>query len=531
MLKVFLITVCLLVLSNHSESQTRYPIIPYPNKLVEAEGEFEFKGMLSVIFDGAFKSEMETMGKIFEEEYFTRLGPSKNGNLVVKKNSSMGREAYKLTITKDKILIESNSGTGCFYAFQTIRQLMKLTGSGSYQIATCTIEDSPAYPWRSYMLDEGRKFQGKEVVKKLLDQMALIKMNVFQWHLTEDPGWRIEIKKYPMLTQIGAWRDSSKYFTQRYDSLKGKWDWSELLSDPNPTGGFYTQEDIKEIVAYAAKRHITIVPEIEMPGHAIAAIAAYPWLCYGKEQVKVFTEMIGITKYAFNVADPKVNQFLEDVLSEVMALFPGKIIHIGGDEVKYDTWKDNPDIKKLMDKESLTSYSDVQVYFTNQISNFLKQKGFRMMGWNEILGNVHLDGGVQKVNSQLAPETIVQFWKGDSTMLKEALANGYDVVYSRSIHTYLDLPRITLVDAYNLSPVPRNITRQQTSHFIGIGCQMWGECTPRIVDVYQNTFPRIAAYAEVGWTNEQNKDFDRFTDALVKLKKYWDKNGIYYLEE
>ncbi len=163
MLKVFLINVCLFVLSNHSESQTRYPIIPYPNKLVEAEGEFEFKGKLSSNFDSSFKSEMETVGKILEEEYFSRLVPSKNGDLVVRQNSSMGKEEYKLTVTKNKILIESSSGTGCFYAFQTIRQLMKLTGSGTYQIPVCTIEDSPAFAWRAFMLDEARNFKGRKL--------------------------------------------------------------------------------------------------------------------------------------------------------------------------------------------------------------------------------------------------------------------------------------------------------------------------------------------------------------------------------
>ena len=234
MLKVILITVCLLVLSNHSESQTRYPIIPYPNKLVEAEGEFEFKGMLSVIFDGAFKSEMETVGRIFEEEYFTRLVPSKNGNLVVRQNSSLGKAAYKLTVTKNEMLVEASSGSGCFYAFQTIRQLMKLNGKGTYQVLACQIEDQPAFSWRSFMLDDGRHFKGMQVVKQLLDEMALLKMNVFHWHLTEDQGWRIEIKKYPKLTEIGSYRDSTEINH-----------FSSNIYDGKPHSGFYTQVEIK----------------------------------------------------------------------------------------------------------------------------------------------------------------------------------------------------------------------------------------------------------------------------------------------
>ena len=510
------------------QAQRNYSIIPYPNKLVEGVGEFEFKGDLIIEYPIEFKPEMELLKSLFKEEYSTNFIFSKRAQLIVKTNNTLEKETYLLNIKTDKIIVEASTGSGCIYAFQTIRQLMKLTGHGSFRIPACTLEDKPRFSWRSYMLDEGRQFVGKKSVLKLLDQMMLLKMNIFHWHLTEDAGWRIEIKKYPLLTKIGSWRDSTTYFTQRYDSLKKKLDWSKLLSDPNPTGGFYTQEDIKEIVAYAAARHIIVVPEIEMPGHAIAAIAAYPWLCNGKEQLKVFTEMIGISKYAFNVADPKTKQFLEDVLSEVMALFPGKIIHIGGDEVKYDTWKNNLDIKKLMEKEGITSYSDVQVNFTNQISNYLERNGFRMMGWNEIIGNVHVDGGEQKVTSKLASKTIIHFWKGDSVLLANALSKGYDVVYSRNIHTYLDLPptRIRLSDAYNFSPIPNNLTKEQEKHIIGIGCQMWGECNPSIIDVYYHTFPRIAAYAEVGWTNEQTKDFNRFSKSIIPLIKYWEKQGI-----
>ncbi len=531
MLKVFLINVCLFVLSNHSESQTRYPIIPYPNKLVEAEGEFEFKGKLSSNFDSSFKSEMETVGKILEEEYFSRLVPSKNGDLVVRQNSSMGKEEYKLTVTKNKILIESSSGTGCFYAFQTIRQLMKLTGSGTYQIPVCTIEDSPAFAWRAFMLDEARNFKGKEVVKDLLDQMAHLKMNVFHWHLTDDQGWRIQIKKYPLLTEVGAWRDSTRLRKNLWRDERWHWDDTGVYSDQSH-GGFYTQDEIREIVAYATKKHITIVPEIDMPGHAMAAIAAYPWLVSTGERIKV-PSSLGIKKLAYNVANKKVYTFLEDVLTEVMDLFPGKIVHIGGDEVKYDTWKGNSDVDKLMKQQGLKTYPDVQVYFTNRIASFIEKKGFRMMGWNEILGNVHVEEGEKAAKSQLTKSSIIHFWKGDSLLFSEALTKGYDVVNAISKRTYLDLSgkRNPINSAYLFSPVPKGLTSEQRKHVLGLGCQMWGETSPTVRMMQGFTFPRIAAYAEVGWTKEENKDFERFSKSLSKLKLYWDRKGIFYLEE
>ena len=542
MLKVIFLFVCLNIFSNYTQSQNRYPIIPYPNKLVEVEGEFEFKNNLTIDIPDAFKIEMETVGLIFKEEYFTNLIPSKIGKFIVRQNRALGKEAYKLTVTKDKILIEASSGTGCFYAIQTIRQLMKLTGKGSYQVPNCQIEDQPTFPWRAYMLDEARNFQGKEVVKKLLDQMGLLKMNIFHWHLTDDQGWRIEIKKYPLLTEVGAWRDSTQSRKLLFSDEKWRWV-NDKKWDSYAKGGYYTQEDIREVVAYAAKRHIVIVPEIEMPGHAMAAITAYPWLLSSGEQIKVPTTF-GIKDYAYNVANPKVYSFLEDVLKEVMQLFPGKIIHIGGDEVKYNSWKDSPDIKALMEKEGLKTYADMQIYFTNRISAFIEKSGFRMMGWNEIMGNVHVvqnelsnnksaGKNEQDAKSKLAPGSIIHFWKGDSLLLVDALNKGYDVVNSKSVYTYLDYPigRTSISKAYHFSPIPQGVDREQAIHILGLGCQMWGEVTPKAVDVFQYTFPRIAAYAEVGWTNEQNKNFDRFTGALVKMKKYWDKEGIYYLED
>jgi hexosaminidase len=381
------------------------------------------------------------------------------------------------------------------------------------------------------MLDEARNFKGKKVVKEILDQMALLKMNVFHWHLTDDQGWRIEIKKFPLLTEVGAFRDSTRLRKMVWRDERWHWVDSEVYSD-RANGGYYTQEDIRELVAYASARHITVIPEIEMPGHATAAIAAYPWLMYPPKQVKV-PSSLGIKKLAYNVADEKVIGFLQDVILEVMELFPGKILHIGGDEVKYDTWKDNSAIKKLMEKEKLKNYADVQIHFTNQISTFIEKNGFRMMGWNEILGNVHVEEGEKSAQLELSKKSIINFWKGDSLLFIDALTKGYDVVNARSIYTYLDFPgkRTPISVAYNFSPAPRGITNEQRKHVLGFGCYMWGETSPTVRLMQGYTFPRIAAYAEAGWTRDINKDFVRFSSALVRMKEYWDKKGIYYKEE
>lgn len=502
-------------------AQGAYPVIPYPNKLVKADSLFEFKSALTLTLPKAFKSELGVMTSIFADEYSTKVVFTPNGKLSFKQNKQLGDEAYKLTVSSDKIEVEASTTTGCFWAVQTIRQLMKLTGRGSYTVAGCQIEDRPAYKWRAFMLDEVRNFKGKEIVKGLLDQMALLKLNIFHWHLTDDQGWRIEIKKYPLLTEVGAWRDSTQLFqTKKYD--------------PYAHGGFYSQEDVKEIVAYAAKLHITIVPEIEMPGHASAAIAAYPWLGANGEKIKVPNNFgDGRNDYAFNVADEKVYYFIEDVLKEVMTLFPGKVIHIGGDEVNYEAWGKSEAVNALMKKEGFKTYSDVQMYFTNRVSNFIGKKGRRMMGWNEIMGNVNVAKQEEFATTSLAKSSIIHFWKGDPKLLNDAIEKGYDVVNSDYTYTYLiyTYEDISLEKAYSFNPTPKGINVEQAKHILGMGCQMWGERIPKVTEMYRQVYPRIAAYAEDGWTDDSNKNFGRFKQALEKLKHYWNSKGISYFDE
>lgn len=351
--------------------------------------------------------------------------------------------------------------------------------------------------------------------------MAFLKMNTFHWHLTDDQGWRIEIKKYPLLTQIGAFRDSTQLENSRSNKYLQK-----------PHGGFYTQEEIKEIIRYADRLHIRIIPEIEMPGHAGAAIASYSWLgCTGKP-IPVPCKF-GVNYDILDVTNPEVYSFIEGVLDEVINLFPSPIIHIGGDEVKYDHWKASSAITQYMEKNKIKNPAELQIDFTNKISRMLSQKGKRMIGWNDITGDkIHNFQAEDETGSsaQLAPGTIVQFWKGDSTLIRKTLEKGFDIVNSYHIYTYLDYTykKTPLEKAYSFSPIPENIPAELKKHILGLGCQMWTEWLPTCESAQKMIFPRIAAHAETGWTAPESKNFTRFSNALQGLLKHWDKVGIKY---
>lgn len=373
------------------------------------------------------------------------------------------------------------------------------------------------------MLDEARYFKGKEQVKLLLNEMAYLKMNIFHWHLVDDQGWRIEIKKYPKLTEIGSKRKSTQI---------GPLQWESPIQSAESHEGFYTQDEIKEIVAYAKVRNITIVPEIEMPGHSTAAIASYSWLGTSKKEIEVPIKF-GVGKDVYDVTNPRVTQFLRDVLDEVMELFPSKVIHIGGDEVKYNHWKNSSSVKQYMSKKNLKTPADLQVYFTNSISKYLQSKGRRMMGWNEIMGhNLHeyQDKSDTKTSQKLAKESIVHFWKGDVELATTAAKNGYEIVNSLHSSTYLDYryKNLPLSKSYAFNPIPKDLSNEYHDKVIGLGCQMWGEWIPTDGEMHYKVFPRIAAYAEVGWTNLEKKDFSDFKINLKNLQKRWSAKDIYF---
>jgi hexosaminidase len=502
-------------------------IIPYPLRVETKSGSFNLNHSSGILYIGNCQKEAAFLKAVLEKENHGSLpaepfSASTFENPIIctvnaKQNEGMGSEGYDLTVSVDKVQINAASPAGVFYAIQTLRQII----TGSNFIPCCHIYDKPRFGWRSFMLDEGRHFKGEQVVKQLLDQMALLKMNVFHWHLTDDQGWRIEIKKYPKLTTIGSKRDSTQTGA-----------WGSKAYDGVPHEGFYTQQQIRDIVRYAADRHINIVPEIEMPGHASAAIAAYPFLGAENKPIKVPVSF-GVQYNVFNVADERVQKFIKEVLEEVMALFPSKVIHIGGDEVRYDQWKSSPQVQAYLKQQGLSSPADLQVSFTNGISHLLENKQRRMMGWNEILGGkIHdyNDNQDAVAREKLSKTAIVQFWAGDTSLITTAAEAGYDIVNSFNEFTYLDYDykSISLEKAYSFEPVPATLPARDTARILGLGCQMWGEWIPTVDRMNQQVYPRLAAYAEIGWTSRDNKNYKRWTAGLPALEARWSRDGIHY---
>lgn len=501
-----------------------YSILPQPQEISYTPGIFKMSKQPVIAFAGDLGDEAQLLKMALSSDF--QMEPTVKGSGKGDINLELDpavlpdkKEGYRMDVASGKVTIKANSKEGILNGVQTLRQVIK-EKDGKLVVQQATIEDYPAFSWRAFMLDEGRYFKGKEVVKNILDQMSQLKMNVFHWHLTNDQGWRIEIKKYPKLTEVGAFRDSSEINHFNSDVYDGK-----------PHGGFYTQEDIKEIVDYASKRHITIVPEVSMPGHASAAIAAYPWLGTSGKQIKV-PGKFGVHYEVLNVSDPKVLQFLDDVTNEVIALFPGQVFHIGGDEVKYDQWKSSPAIRSYMAKKGLKTPAELQVYFTNEISNMLAAKDRRMMGWNEITGDklheYQSSTDTKDVEQQLAKGTIVHFWKGDTALIRKTIDKGYDIVNSYHEYTYVDYSyeSIPLSKAYAFNPVPAGLTPEEQNRVLGLGCQMWGEFIPTVESMNLKIYPRIAAYAETGWTGTDKKDYNRFLKSLDYFKKKWADEGI-----
>ncbi|WP_299557346.1 beta-N-acetylhexosaminidase [Seonamhaeicola sp.] len=510
-------------------------IIPRPQKITIGVDSFVLNRQVKINYVPESKKSALYLQKQFKEllggslELVETKKPKANG-IQFKYIKDLSKEGYKLIVSKNNIQIWASNGTGWFYGVQSLIQLLSngtnpIDDVSSLTVPSLIIQDTPRFPWRAFMLDESRHFKGMDQVKKLLGEMAYLKMNVFHWHLVDDQGWRIEIKKYPLLTEIGAERSSTQV---------GPLKWNSPIQTGEAHKGFYTQEQIKEIVQYAAERHITVVPEIEMPGHSSAAIASYSWLGTTKKETNVPVRFgIGAGTDVYDVSNSRVYQFLTDVLDEVMALFPSQVIHIGGDEVEYSYWKSSRSVAKYMDERGLQTPAELQIHFTNSISQYLKSKGRRMMGWNDILGdNIHdyQDEEDTKSNQELAPGTVVHFWKGDIALATKAVSDGFEIVNSLHSETYLDYAydNIDLARAYAFDPIPKGLDKAYHPQVIGTGCQMWTEWTPTIGQMHYQIFPRIAAYAEVGWTELKHKNYNNFKVALKGLEQRWGQKGIRY---
>ena len=421
-----------------------------------------------------------------------------------------GRESYRLDVTPRGIVIAASSRAGLFYGAVTLWQLLTATpGGGAAAIPAVRIADSPRFSWRGLMLDSVRHFQPPPFIKSFIDAMALHKLNVLQWHLTDDQGWRLQIRRYPRLTAIGAWRVPAGAGAKDIDPATGK---------PRLYGGFYTQDDVRGIVAYAKARNVTIVPEIEMPGHATAAIVAYPALGAAAAPPRAVPERWGVFDNLYNVDDSTFT-FLENVLTEVMALFPGRFIHVGGDEAVKDQWKASKEVQARMTALGIANADALQGYFTARIGKFLAAHGRRLMGWDEIL-----QGGVP-------PDAAITSWRGIDGAVAAAKA-GHDAVLAPAPTLYFDNRQaegpdeppgrgaiVSLKDVYDFNPAPAALTPDQQRHILGLEATIWTEHIRTADRVDYAAFPRAAALAERGWSPAA--DWDSFRARLpVQFARY-----------
>jgi hexosaminidase len=488
-------------------------IIPRPAKMEVGTGSFQIGPRTSIVFDSQ-SSETPEVGEFLAAKIGRSTGLSldvrpaagripedavllRTGDFLAK----LGTEGYQLSVSKRGISIEAASPAGLFYGVQTLLQLLpaEVEGGGKeevvpWRVPFIKIEDRPRFVWRGAHLDVGRHFFPKEFIKKYIDLLAMYKMNTFHWHLTEDQGWRIEILKYPRLTEVGAWR-------------------RESMDDGIPHGGFYTQDDIREVVAYAKKRFIMIVPEIEMPGHCLAALAAYPELSCSGGPFDVCTEW-GVFNDVYCAGNEKTFEFLQDVLTEVSGLFPGKFVHIGGDEVPKLRWQNCVKCQEKIKAEGLQGEDELQSYFIKRIEAFLSGKGKRLVGWDEIL-----EGG-------LAPNATVMSWRGIAGGIAAA-KSGHDVVMSPTSHCYFDyyqglfdepwaiggfLP-IDMVYAYE--PVPAELPAEQARHILGAQANIWTEYLSESQQVEYMLLPRLLALSEVVWSEKSLRSFADFSRRIV----------------
>lgn len=449
--------------------------------------------------------------------------PSRAKNIIQltlnSKPDTLGKEGYTLEVTPDKIILAANEANGLFYGMQTIWQLLPPTKTDvPVAIAALSIADKPRYEWRGMHLDVTRHFFPVEFVKQYIDYLAMHKLNTFHWHLTDDQGWRIEIKKYPKLTEVGAWRDSTL--------IGHYWDLPQTY-DHTRHGGFYTQEQVKEVVKYAQERYITVVPEIEMPGHSSAALTAYPQLGCTGGPYKVEPRW-GIFKDVFCAGNEQTFTFLEDVLTEVMALFPSKYIHIGGDESPKDRWKVCEKCQARRSSEGLHDEHELQSYFVQRMEKFVNSKGRQIIGWDEIL-----EGG-------LAPNATVMSWRGTKGGIAAAKEKHF-VVMTPGTHVYFDHYQgdreleptaihgySPLSKVYAYEPTPEELSKDEQKYILGAQANLWTEYIPTTEHVEYMAMPRMAALAEVLWTPAKLKDWESFKQRMQQQYQRYDAKGINY---
>ena len=427
-------------------------------------------------------------------------------------------EGYVLSVLPEGVSVASRGEAGLFYGIQTLLQLQEQFGD---RIPAQRITDSPRFSYRGMHLDEARHFFGKEFVKKQLRMMASLKLNRFHWHLTDGAGWRIEIDRYPELTELAAWRP-----------IEGWQPWLDAgrpycrRDDPNAYGGFYTKDDIREVVAYADSLHITVIPEIELPGHAVAALTSYPWLGCKGEGYEVRRRW-GISKEVFCPGKETTFEFLQNVFAEVLELFPSEFIHIGGDECPKDSWKQCPLCQERIRTEGLKDEFELQSYTVRRMEKWLREHGRKIIGWDEIL-----EGGV-------SPTATVMSWRGSKGGIAAAKA-GNHVIMAPNVHCYLDYYQtktptkepmaiggyVPMRKVYELDPYDQ-LTPGERAYILGVQGNLWTEYIATFPHLKHMLLPRLAAIAEVGWSYDR-KDFDDFKHRMNSLRKCYDAAGLNY---
>lgn len=532
-MKKILLFICLAAIAIQARAQTleEVSIIPQPVKVQRAAGEFSFSEKTKIRIEPG-NPELKLLGNMLAEHIVFVTGlripivekkrDLNNAiNLTIEKvNDTIGDEGYVLNIRPNRVTIKAGDDKGIFYGLQTLYQLLpaKQEAAAGNKIVVPAIDvvDEPRLSWRGMMLDVGRYFYPVSYIKKFLDYMAMHKLNTFHWHLTEDHGWRLESEEYPELNQISSWRKGTQL------TPGGR-------IDENLHGGYYTKEQVKDIIKYAAQRYITVVPEIEMPGHSLAALAAFPELSCTGGPFEMPVKW-GIRKDIFCAGNDQTFVFLENVLSEVAELFPSPIIHIGGDEAPKARWEACSKCQQRIKEEGLENEHELQSYFIKRIEDFLLTKNKTIIGWDEIM-----EGG-------LAPNATVMSWRGTEGGIAAAKQH-HNVVMSPTSHMYFDFyqgdptlepiaitygPVLDLQKVYSFEPVPAELSSEEAKYILGVQANVWAEFIHSPDKVEYMSFPRAAALSEVAWSQPEQKDWNNFKRKMESQYQRYADMGINY---
>ena len=530
----------LLLGSNEMLTAQEIALTPQPAHLTVKDGRFEFGNQLKANvapYQGdSIRMVFESFKKELQEATGIKVSSTQKeakARIILDLNPQLPAEAYKLNVSKEQVRIEASRPAGFYYALQTLKQLMPrnvmagvaTSDHSQWSLPSVKIEDAPRFEGRGFMLDEGRHFFGKDEIKRVIDMMAIYKMNRFHWHLTEDQGWRIEIKKYPKLTETGAWRNSK---VLAYGDVK---------PDGERYGGFYTQKDIKEIVAYAKKKFIEIIPEIDIPGHSQAAVAAYPEFlaCDPENKHEVWLQQ-GISTDVINVANPKAMQFAKEVIDELTELFPFNYIHLGGDECPTNKWQKNDECKKLLSEIGSSNFRDLQIYFYKQLKDYIATKPAdqqrQLIFWNEVLhGNTSILGN----------DITIMAWIGANAAAKQAAKQGMNTILSPQIPYYINRKQSKLptepmsqghgtetVEAvYNYQPL-KDVDAALQPYYKGVQANFWTEWVTEPSVLEYLMLPRLAAVAEAGWTPQEKRNYEDFKERIRKDAELYDLKGWNY---